>query len=96
MCPDSKLLALCHNCVSRGFQGTGSTSLAPRFSRLALCSVFYILIHTEKRGEDSEKALKIRKPFQYSPQTKWESAVRNQLCREGNKGKLNSPICGLS
>lgn len=29
VCPDSKPLALCHSCVSRGFQGTDSLSLGP-------------------------------------------------------------------
>lgn len=34
VCPDSRLMALCHSCMSRGFQGTGSMSLGP------ICSCF--------------------------------------------------------
>lgn len=29
VCPDRKPMALCHSCMSRGFQGTGSMSLGP-------------------------------------------------------------------
>ena len=85
VCPDSKPMALCHNCVSRGFQGTSQyvTVFQDRLKSSLLCSSCFDSHKwdpgcSEKPREDSEKAPKVRKPFQYSPQTRWELAVQKQ------------------